>query len=59
MAKIPKEPIEKGWQNNGHTHMTVFNHGLIGNGNYGVLGGCGDLIVIDADTEELDEVVKG
>ena len=41
-----------------HIHTKKFNRGLMQGGNYGVLGGCGDLIVIDADTPEIDEVVK-
>ncbi len=52
-----KIPVEKNWQNKPYTYEDIqswFAQGF----NYGVLGGCGDLIVIDADTKELDKVVK-
>ena len=57
LRKKSKIPLEKDWQKNPYTHKEIqpwIGHG----GNYGVLGGCGELIVIDADTPELDQIVK-
>ena len=52
-----KKPFEKEWQNKPYTYEGIQSWIEEGH-NYGVLGGHGDLIVIDADTECLDKVVK-
>lgn len=45
-----KIPLEKSWQDKSHTFQDIQHHILQGN-NYGVLGGRGELIIIDADTK--------
>ena len=52
-----KIPFEKEWQNNPCSLQTILTHISKGN-NYGVLGGLGNLIIIDADTEVLSSIVK-
>ncbi|MBC8553802.1 MAG: bifunctional DNA primase/polymerase, partial [Candidatus Brocadiales bacterium] len=57
LRKKSKIPLEKDWQNKPYRFNAIQSwvaHGF----NYGVLGSYGDLIVIDADTKELDKVVK-
>lgn len=52
-----KIPIEQGWQNIHHSFQEAnswINQGF----NYGVIGGRGDLIVIDADTPEIIRLVE-
>ena len=52
-----KEPFETGWQNKPYTYEQI--QAWIDKGsNYGVQGGYGSLIIIDADTPEIDEIVK-
>ena len=48
-----KRPFEKDWVNKGYSHQEID----ISTGNYGVLAGPGDLIIIDSDTQELQEAV--
>ncbi len=51
-----KEPFEKAWQKNPYTYEQI--QSWIDEGcNYGVQGGYGGLIIIDADTPEIDEIV--
>ena len=51
-----KEPFETEWQKKPYPHTSI--QSWIDNGkNYGVLGGCGDLIIIDADTPEMSQLV--
>jgi hypothetical protein len=52
-----KKPFEKEWQNKPYTYEGIQSWIEKGH-NYGVLGGHGDLVVIDADTNEIDKVVK-
>ena len=52
-----KKPFEKEWQNKPYTYEGIQSWIEEGH-NYGVLGGHGDLVVIDADTNEIDKVVK-
>ena len=52
-----KTPFEQDWQNNPHSHSDIKKWFDSGN-NYGVLGGYGNLIVIDADTEEISGIVE-
>jgi len=57
LGKKSKIPIEKDWQNKPYTYEKIqswINEGY----NYGVIGGYGDLIVIDADTKEMDKVAN-
>ena len=52
-----KIPIEQSWQNIHHSFKEAnnwINHGF----NYGVMGGRGDLIVIDADTPQIIDLVE-
>ena len=53
-----KMPFERDWQNKPYPYGEIQSWLKRQGSNYGVLGGCGDLIVIDADTECLDKVVK-
>ena len=57
LRKKSKIPIEKDWQNKPYTYDGIQLWIDQGN-NYGVLGGYGGLVVIDADTEEIDKIVK-
>ncbi|MFH1309067.1 MAG: bifunctional DNA primase/polymerase [Candidatus Omnitrophota bacterium] len=52
-----KKPFEQDWQNNPYSLFEIEPWFESGN-NFGVLGGCGDLIIIDADTEEISTIVK-
>ena len=52
-----KKPFEEEWQNKPYTYEGIQSWIEKGH-NYGVLGGHGDLVVIDADTNEIDKVVK-
>lgn len=49
-----KRPYEKDWVNKGYSYEEIDTS----TGNYGVLGGFGDLIIIDSDTQELQEAVE-
>ena len=55
-----KHPIEQSWQDKNNYAfddpklMEYLNEGC----NYAVLGGCGNLIFIDADTEEINNIAK-
>jgi len=51
-----KKPFEDEWQKNPYTYEQI--QPWIDEGdNYGVQGGYGGLIIIDADTPEIDEIV--
>ncbi len=52
-----KVPFEKEWQNNPYNYSSI-NEWVSANNNYGIIGGYGDLVVIDADTEELRCIIK-
>jgi len=52
-----KIPLEKNWQEKGHTFQDIQHHVLQGN-NYGVLGGRGELVIIDADTPVISDLIK-
>lgn len=52
-----KIPFEKGWQNIPYSFEDIKPWFDAGN-NYGVLGGYGELIIIDADKPEISEIVK-
>ena len=57
LRRASKIPFEQDWQNTPYSYKDIqewVNQG----GNYGVLGGCGDLIVIDADMMELSRFIK-
>ncbi len=52
-----KIPLEKDWQHQPYTYEGI--QPWVDKGcNYGVLGGHGNLVVIDADTPEIGKVVK-
>jgi len=55
IKKKSKKPIEKDWTNKPYKWEEIEN--VVPNENYGVLCGYGDLIVIDADTPELQLAV--
>jgi len=57
LRKKTKKPFEPDWQNDPYTFKEIQTWIDEGN-NYGVIGGYGDLIVIDADTKELDKTVN-
>ena len=57
LPKKSKKPFENEWQNNPYTYVEILAW-VEQEHNYGVLGGCGDLIAIDADTEEMSSVVR-
>lgn len=52
-----KVPLEQDWQNKPCSFLEIEPWARDGN-NYGILGGYGDLIVIDADTEEISAIVE-
>lgn len=52
-----KIPFEKDWQNKPYTHTEIQAWVDAGN-NYGVQGGYGGLIILDADTPEIDTIAK-
>ncbi len=52
-----KCPFEKKWQKNPYSYQRINSWLQEGNTNYGVIGGCGDLIIIDADTNELAKTI--
>jgi len=52
-----KIPFEKDWQDNPYS-FTGIQSWIEQGGNYGILGGFGDLIIIDADTPEMSELVR-
>jgi hypothetical protein len=52
-----KIPFEKDWQNNPYSYNEIQSW-IAQGGNYGVQGGYGDLIIIDADTELLRQLVR-
>lgn len=54
-----KIPFENGWQNKPYSYGEIQSWLKRHGHNYGVLGGHGGLIVIDADTEYLDKEIKG
>ncbi|HLF18990.1 MAG TPA: bifunctional DNA primase/polymerase [Candidatus Omnitrophota bacterium] len=52
-----KKPFEKNWPNHPHSLTDIqqwFNEG----NNYGVLGGCGNLVIVDADSPEMVAYAK-
>jgi len=55
-----KIPIEPAWQStkNYRWDDPKLEEHLVAGGNYGVLGGYGNLVIIDCDTEELVDVVE-
>ena len=57
LGKKSKIPFEGEWQNNPYTFEEI-QPWIDQGGNYGVLGGCGGLVVIDDDTGEIGKVVK-
>ncbi len=52
-----KKPFEEEWQKTPYTYEQI-QPWIDQGSNYGVIGGYGDIIVIDADTEEIDNVVR-
>ncbi|GEM_PF-2755513 len=59
-VKLPprsKEPFEMAWQKKAYSHTAIQSH-INQGGNYGVLGGVGDLIIIDADTPEISDLAQ-
>jgi len=60
VIKKEKLPIEKNWStinNYSYNHPKLIKH-LSNQGNYGVLGGYGNLLIVDCDKEETWELVK-
>jgi hypothetical protein len=52
-----KIPFEQEWQNKAYSFLDIqewIDHG----NNYGVLGGYGDIIIVDADTEEIGVIIR-
>jgi len=56
VRKGEKRPLEKDWTNTGYTYSQILDWINEGN-NFGVIGGFGDLIIIDSDEPELQEAV--
>lgn len=52
-----KKPFEKDWPNHPYSLAEIQQWFDRGN-NYGVLGGCGDLVIVDADTPEMVAFAK-
>lgn len=60
LQREKKEPIEQNWQNTCNykfDHPKIELH-LSEGGNIGVVLGYGSLVVVDADTEEINEIAK-
>lgn len=60
VAENGKQPIEKGWvktTNYSYKNKKLQEH-LKNGGNYGVLGGHGNLVILDCDTKELVEIAE-
>lgn len=51
-----KIPFEKEWQRNPYTHTEITNWIVKGN-NYGVMGGIGNLVIIDSDDATLSDLI--
>jgi P4 family phage/plasmid primase-like protien len=61
IRKNGKEPTSdmKGWQKDNFIYnQTEFLEYLIEGGNYGIIGGYGNLILIDADSEEISQIAE-
>ncbi len=57
LQKKSKIPFEKNWQSKPYSFIEIQD--WISRGyNYGILGGYGDLIIIDADTEGINTILK-
>ena len=59
-VKIPrasKKPFEPQWQKKPYSYSEIVDW-IAQGGNYGVFGGHGDLIIIDADKQEISELVS-
>ena len=56
LQKGSKIPFEKGWQNKAYTYVEI-QEWISDGGNYGVLGGHSDLVIIDADNPVIDDLV--
>ncbi len=52
-----KKPFEKDWPNHPYSLADIQSWLNQGN-NYGILGGCGDLVIVDADTPEMVAFAK-
>ncbi|MBN1871435.1 MAG: bifunctional DNA primase/polymerase [Candidatus Omnitrophica bacterium] len=57
LRRASKIPFEQNWQNTPYSYKDI-QEWITQGGNYGILGGCGGLIVIDADMVELSRIVK-
>lgn len=53
-----KEPFETNWQNRPYTYKEI-QPWIAQGGNYGVQGGYGKLVIIDADTQEIANILVG
>jgi len=53
-----KVPFEKEWQNKPYSFQEIDDWIKMG-GNYGVIGGYESLVIIDGDTPELCQIIKG
>lgn len=57
-----KEPLPqmKGWQEESNVPFDnpVLEYHINGGGNYGIIGGYGNLILIDADSKEIEEIAE-
>jgi hypothetical protein len=56
LKPLTKIPIEKNWQNKPYTYEEI-QLWIEQNGNYGVIGGCNDLVIVDADDELIADVI--
>ena len=56
-----KEPTanSQGWQKNNYefNDTALLNH-LSNGGNYGIIGGFGNLVIIDADSKEISDIAN-
>jgi len=60
LKKKDKRPVEVEWQNKNNykfDNPKLINH-INSGGNYGIIGGFGNLILIDADSEEINNKCK-
>lgn len=57
LLKKSKKPFEDGWPEKPYSYAEIMRWFELGN-NYGVLGGYGGLIIIDADKQEISDLVR-
>ena len=57
LRRFSKIPFEIDWPNKSYSYKDI-ELWAKNNLNYGILGGCGDLVIIDADSPEITALVR-